>query len=87
METMVIHMAHLYIFALLCDPNAVPAPANARGIVKQAGQKSSLTIFINYSICRAWDDRRKDDGVEPRKSMGCKFFNYYSLLIFRSVWI
>jgi hypothetical protein len=30
---------------LLCDPNAVPAPANARGIVKQAGQKSSLTIY------------------------------------------
>lgn len=45
METTVNHVAHLYIFALLCDPNAVPAPANARGIVKQAGQKSSLTIY------------------------------------------
>ncbi len=57
MDIMVIKIAHCLSLALLSAPNAVPAPANARGIVKHAPQKFS---FSSPFLSRSSSSRFKD---------------------------
>jgi hypothetical protein len=58
METIVKKIAHCFNRAFFSAPNAVPAPANASGIVRHAPQKFSL-IVIYYLLKTGHSYRRK----------------------------
>jgi hypothetical protein len=74
---MVMTIAHCLSLALFSAPKAVPAPANARGIVKHAPQKFSFMSDCFTIIEGLFNDRR-----EFERSSSSSFKDAFLLTIY-----